>query len=648
MLVTLVALCAFAQAGPPSNSAPLTRPERTQWEHTSTNADVAAFLAGLRALPHADRLQVTTAGSTVQGRRLTVVSVRARDAQPQLRALIIANIHGGEVEGKEAAQILLREFALGEHAGLLEHVELRVWPVFNADGNDEIDRGNRVEQNGPDGGVGRRHNSQDRDLNRDFIKAESPEVRALLADMATFTPHLFMDLHTTNGSHHGYHLTYCTSLNANTDPELSALMHERFLPRVRQRMLEDHGYRIFDYGNFGRGGPESGWSTFSADPRLAINYVGLRHGLSLLSEAYSYLPFVERAQVTRGFVLAALAELVARRDEVVRLRAQAQARAAELPFRFGHELAPAVTGELLVGAVEERVIAGLGKRSVAKPEFRAVQAPLRTRFVATGQLALPAAWAIVGDFPLVAQIVRAHGIEVFTLKAPAQVTAQAFAIDELSRQRAAFQGYRLVKLGGKLGKVEHELSAGTLIVPAQHTLARLAAQLLEASSDDGLATWGYFDAALTRATETAAGQLSYPVLRLTSMPEPAQIKAVDAVEPAFPSLVPYVPLALAGAAPTAEVTFTITVVQEGERAAVRGFEAEPRFAGRQLGYQIGDEKLATLGSLPEALAKLQQASVATNRVVVQRAAGVTHRELVGACEALRAAGVAVVALAPPP
>ena len=140
----------------------------------------------------------------------------------RLRALILANIHGGEVEGKEAVQMLLREIAIGEHEDILEHFDIVFVPVFNADGNDEISARNRVSQNGPDRGVGQRHNAQDLDLNRDYVKAETPEVRAQLGLFRAFDPDLYMDLHTTNGSDHGYQLTYAPSLSTNLDPELDA------------------------------------------------------------------------------------------------------------------------------------------------------------------------------------------------------------------------------------------------------------------------------------------------------------------------------------------------------------------------------------------------------------------------------------------
>ena len=646
LLSVVLAVPALAQA------PPLTRPERTEWRETSTNADVTTFLDALGALPSADqpggrRLQRTVFGTTTQGRPLEAVHV-IRDADgpsaPPLRALIIANIHGGEVEGKEAVQILLRELLLGEHAALAAGIELVFVPVFNADGNDEIDVANRVSQNGPDGGVGRRHNTQDLDLNRDFVKVAAPETRALLRLFAAVDPHLFMDLHTTNGSHHGYHLTYSPSLCPNVAPPLTSFMHDEFIPGVRARMLDHHGLRIFDYGNFERGERQGGWYTFSSEPRLVFNYAGLRHCVSVLSEAYSYLPFRQRIEVTRAFVLECLGELLARRPQVEKLKADAiqSALARSVPFRFDTTFAPPVDGEILVGSVTRQTVAGLGTRLVANPEFEALPTKIAVRFAARRELAIPIAWAIDGDWPLVAQVLLTHGIEVFRLREPLAITGEELRVESLSRQRAAFQGRRLEKLDGTLREVARELPAGSLVVPGSQSLSRLAAALLEGQSDDGLATWGFFDAAIGRAADKGDDQLCYPVLRLATLPPSDALARVPEDPGAFPSGVPYTPL------PPGLVEFVnlrIELVAPGTSKPGRGFESEPTIEGRALRWQLDAARFDSLAELEVVLASVPARLGAKGALVVRPGAGVRHREILDSVEAAQRHGIARVHLA---
>src|SRR5690606_21313702 len=129
---------------------------------------------------------------------------------------IQANIHAGEVEGKEALLQVLRELTVGDLRPLLDSVIVLAVPIYNADGNEAFGPAtrNRPGQNGPDV-VGLRPNGQGIDLNRDYIKQDVPETRAPLAFITAWDPDAWMDLHTTNGSYHGYALTWSPGLNPN-------------------------------------------------------------------------------------------------------------------------------------------------------------------------------------------------------------------------------------------------------------------------------------------------------------------------------------------------------------------------------------------------------------------------------------------------
>jgi murein tripeptide amidase MpaA len=191
-----------------------TRPERTAYRETSSYGDVVAFLAAADAA--SSRIHVTHFGYSMEGRTLPLAVVgRVRDASPEavrasgkLRVFIQANIHAGEVEGKEAMQVLLRDLANGRHAVWLDSVVLLIAPIYNADGNERVRLTNRPLQDGPLGGMGQRANAQNLDLNRDHTKLESPEARSLISLFNRYDPHVVIDLHTTNGTVHAYHLTY--------------------------------------------------------------------------------------------------------------------------------------------------------------------------------------------------------------------------------------------------------------------------------------------------------------------------------------------------------------------------------------------------------------------------------------------------------
>ncbi len=513
-LLPCVALTAPAQA-------PKTVPEQTGHSATSTAAQVEQFLNACVKLPHGDRLTVQVAGKSHEGRAQLLVKLALPQPKttPPLRALVIANIHAGETEGKEALQMLAREVALGEHQELLAKCEVWFVPIYNVDGNEKLGPKNREGQNGPDV-VGVRATAQGLDLNRDFVKADAAETRNLLALFRSIDPHLFVDLHTTNGSAHGYQLTYAPSLSPNVDRGIAQLTRS-LLDAATTTMQKEHGFATFDYGNFetkdwdGSGAPESpngvrGWYSYDHRPRYGVNYFGLRNRIAVLSEAYSYDDFATRIASTRAFVLTLLRGLVAQEVSVRATMAAAEATLQGTdPVWFGYDTAFGGIERLpvLVGELEK--IDGAGDkpmRYVRKGVAKAEEMPVVRSFRARAQRALPAAWAIIAPAPEVVAKLQQHGVQFTAIDAVRTVPAQRFAVSGKRKPKRPYQGHQELELKGTWTEMKAmELPLGTLVIPAQQPLARLAATLLEPESEDSLSTWNFFEA--------ATGD-HYPVLRL--------------------------------------------------------------------------------------------------------------------------------------
>jgi hypothetical protein len=521
--VPFLSLCPALVAQTAPSETPRTVPEQTGHAATSTAAQVEAFLNACVRLPHGDRLTVSVAGKSHEGRAQLLVKLALPQptTPPPLRMLVIANIHAGETEGKEALQMLAREVALGQHEELLQQCTVWFVPIYNVDGNEQLGPKNREGQNGPDV-VGVRAQAQGLDLNRDFVKADAVETRNLLALFRSIDPHLFVDLHTTNGSAHGYHLTYAPCLSPNQDHDL-ARMSRDLLDAATTAMQQGHGYRTFDYGNFetkdwdGSGAPESpngvrGWYTYDHRPRYGINYFGLRNRLAVLSEAYSYDDFATRIASTRAFVLVLLQRLCAQQAAVLATIAAADARLADAtnePVWFGSDTAFATpeTLDVLVG-VTERVDGkdGAPMRFVRKGEAKPESMPVVRAFQARAHRVLPAAWAILAPSPEVVGKLQQHGVQFTAITATRTVQAQRFAVTGKKKPKRPYQGHQELVLHGNWdAPAAVELPLGTLVVPATQPLGRLAATLLEPESEDSLSTWNFFEAA-TRD--------HYPVLRL--------------------------------------------------------------------------------------------------------------------------------------
>jgi len=494
-----------------------TTAEQTNYQATSSHADVSAFLDSLQTRT-AD-ITVGVLGVTTEGRSLPlVIAARPmvdgpvsahRTGKPVV--YLQANIHAGEVEGKEAAQMLLRDLTLGPLRPLLDSVVLLVVPIYNADGNDHFAPGevNRPGQNGP-GVVGQRANGQGLDLNRDYVKMEAPETRASVRLINAWAPDLFMDLHTTNGSYHGYALTYSPGLNPNGS-DANVYVRDHLLPTVQDRMRTRHQQEIFPYGNFANQDPDSltaGWYTYDPRPRFGTNWFGLRGRMAVLSEAYSNAPFRERVSATYNFVRELLS-LVA--EEGATVRRLAGAGDAWRPDSVGvrSDFAPPAITEVIAEITEP---AGDGTGPFARRRrtgtFRAIRMPVYDRFQATRKEARPIAYLIPPGLSNVADLLVRQGVRVERLDRAWDGRVEAFHIDSLNVARL-FQGHRSVSLEGHWGGREGHAGEGWFMVSTDQRLGTLATYLLEPASEDGIVTWNLADRLLSKGSD-------YPILRLRS------------------------------------------------------------------------------------------------------------------------------------
>jgi hypothetical protein len=518
-LLAFALLASSAAATGQEVSGPLTRAEATDFVETSTYDDVLTFLAAIQTAEPG--IHVGSFGYSYEGRALPLAVWGAPDVTPlavrstgKTRVLVLANIHAGEVEGKEAALQLLREVSRGEHAAWSDSLVLLVAPIYNADGNEQVRLDNRPHQLGPVGGMGQRPNAQGYDLNRDYMKLETPEARSLVRLFTEYDPHVTIDLHTTNGTYHGYHLTYSPPLHPGTDPEIVALARERWLPAATEALAPD--WSLWHYGNLPQDeGLEAppGWYTFSHQPRFGNNYEGLRNRFGLLSEAYAYLPFGERIEVTRRFVESLLDFATANAGEIRRLAEAADARdpsGSDLPVRAEHACGPNV--EILMGEVAVERHPQTGEPMLRRlPVQRSESMSDCTSFRGTEIARVPAVWIVPADLESAIERLAAHGIRWVTLVEPVTMDAEAFAITSSTQSEREFQKHRERELEGRWEPVRETLPAGTIVVPTAQPLGRLAFYLLDPRSDDGLVAWNVLDKALE-------GAVRYPILRAASSP----------------------------------------------------------------------------------------------------------------------------------
>ncbi|MGF1580165.1 MAG: M14 family metallopeptidase [Gemmataceae bacterium] len=502
----------------------ITVAEQSNYRETARSATVVRFLD--RVSQRAKHIHKFTFGKTHKGQPMVgaviasppVTSPKQLKNDKRLVVLVIGNIHSGECCGQEALMRMLREL-LGrpDHLWMRELVLLFV-PNYNADGNDVRAKDNRPGQVGPVGGMGRRANAQGFDLNRDYVKLESPEARALITLMNQWDPACFIDCHTTNGSWHRYALTYDVPHNPAADIELRKWMRGTMMPAVTRNLLKNN-IDTFYYGNFDR--KMSRWTTYGHEPRYGLDYFGLRGRLSILSEAYSYITFQERIEATHGLVTECL-NILAKNAKTVRTKLRAARRrviaAGENPqpndlvpiraaiARFPNKyIVKGFDPPWQPRILRKDIVPGVRPTPPGKPKDYRVD--FYGKFEAVRSVRRPYAYLVPKNLKTIVAKLRQHGIQIEKLKEGTRLTVEVYEWQAFRRAKMAFQNHRIAKAAVTSHKDRRKIPAGTFVVRTAQPLGTLLVYLLEPESDDGLVTWNYFDAYAKIGEE-------FPILRV--------------------------------------------------------------------------------------------------------------------------------------
>ncbi|MHC4947668.1 MAG: M14 family metallopeptidase [Planctomycetota bacterium] len=500
----------------PSASDLLTVAESSDYRATATYGEVMSLAEALDA--RSDRVRVVEMGRTAEDRAIPLLVVadppvatpEAARASGKVVLLAYGNIHAGEVCGKEALLRLAREAALDPASVPLSDVVLLLCPILNADGNQPMDPRHRPGQVGPAEGMGRRPNAQGLDLNRDFVKLESPEIRALVRVLTEWDPHLTIDTHTTNGSHHRYTLTYDSPLNPSGHPAPIELVRDRLLPTVSERLRDRTGYDTFFYGNFDR--DHAVWATYSAMPRFGGPYQGLRGQMAVLSEAYAYASYRDRVLCTHAFVREIARYAAEHRPEILRVHERARRETTEAGRNprpddvvgLRHRLAAWPAPVVVRGYVETTDERGRRRPTDEPRDYTVVHLG---RFEPTVSVRRPAAYVLEAGLDGVVDTLRAHGIEVEPFAGPARV--ETYTVTRIERAERPFQGHRLVRLEVDAAPAGASFGAGCHLVRTAQPLGTLAVSLLEPRAEDGLAAWNFLDGVIAEGD-------AYPVHRVAS------------------------------------------------------------------------------------------------------------------------------------
>jgi hypothetical protein len=487
----------------------LTRAERTGFVETAPYEETVAYCRGLaEASPWIDLRSI---GTSPQGRDILLLVVskdglfapEAARESGKLVVLVTNCIHAGECAGKDACLMLARDIGIGkEHAALLERVILLVVPVFNVDGFARFGPYHRVNQDGP-AEMGWRSTAQRLNLNGDWFKADTPEMRALLAVWNAWNPHLHIDTHTTDGADHQYDLLFAAARRQEAAPAVAQWVDQILYPALRRGLAED-GHLATEYGGLvDRQDVARGIRIWPQGPRYSTGYGAVRNRPSLLVEAHALKPYRTRVLATYSIIRHALEELNRRPAALSEAVAQADAETAAFGRRydpdFRYPLAFELTDEyepfIFKGREYRRELSEIsgGLRVLYGGGPVDIPSRLYDKLRVTAAVAPPLAYLIPPEWSQVTNVLRAHGLRYEHLDRAVRGEFESYRFGEEKWAERPYEGHPQVSFKTESIKEWRTYPAGSVLVRLDQAGAKVAVHLFEPESPDSLMAEGFFD-----------------------------------------------------------------------------------------------------------------------------------------------------------
>jgi murein tripeptide amidase MpaA len=509
----------------------ITPAEQGDFQRTPRYDETVRWLQ--RVVAAAPELKMITLGKSPEGRDLwMVVASKEKAFTPSaLRAigkpifLAQAGIHAGEIDGKDAGLMLLRDMTVhGTKRDLLDKANFLFVPIFNVDGHERFSAYTRINQRGP-AEAGWRTNARNLNLNRDYAKLDCPETRAMIRALNEWEPDLYFDLHVTDGADYQYDITFGYIGKHGYSPSSAAWLDEVLTPaayRDLQRMGHIPGPLVFPVNGQDF---QQGIINFTSGPRFSTAYGDARHLATVLVENHSLKPYKQRVLGTYLLLestMRTLAKDGSRLREAV--TADRNRRPEQIPLTWRVPQAPPPMIDLL--AVEAKTLFSnvtnsnfvqwTGKPVTLKmPYLQMNEAVLSAR--------RPHAYWIPPAWSQVIERLAMHGIEMEKITQAREVEVEMYRVKDPKLATQPFEGHVTVTATPMVENRKQQFPVGSVRISTDQPLGDLAALLLEPNSPDSFFQWGFF-AEILSPTEYVEAYVMQPMAE-RMLAEEAQLKS---------------------------------------------------------------------------------------------------------------------------
>jgi hypothetical protein len=491
----------------------LTTSEKTNWDETGPYSEVIDLAHKLEAA--SPEIKIINFGTTPEGHPMTALIVsKDRAFTPEAAAktnkaiiLIQSGIHSGEIEGKDTALMLVRDMAVAKrYAGWLDKAIFVVIPVFNIDGHDYFSPYHRVNQNGP-ASTGLRENAQGLNLNRDYIKGDTPEMRAWLALYNAWLPDFMFDNHVTDGSDMQYDVTWDMARNQDIAEPVRTWINSRYVPELNKRMTSD-GHGVAPYGAL-RNNPQTNKREFFMEvftPRYSHLYSAVQNRPCLLVETHSLKSTRTRAWADFDIMRNTIDIIL---EDPQALRSAVREADKTLAAQAGDQNAPAV---YLGGKVSDQQSHPLTYRALKLGPYKSdvtganvngylaesdnLDTVIHDKIDTTTEAQMPLGYIIPATWKVFADELALHGVQMEKITQPLDQELETYRFSNVKYGTAQNEGRVMVDFDTKIVKEKIAVPLGSYWVPMHQRRARLILAMLEPQAPDSLARWGFCDAVL--------------------------------------------------------------------------------------------------------------------------------------------------------
>jgi murein tripeptide amidase MpaA len=489
-----------------------THAERTNYRETPRYAETIEFAQ--RLAQSSPLIEFQTFGKSGEGRDLPLLIASedatfspdaAKATTPQKPIILIqACIHAGEPDGKDAGFALLRDIAITKTVpNLLKNVVVLFIPIYNADGHERSSPYNRINQNGPEE-MGWRTTSTYQNLNRDYMKADTPETRAWLALWNRWQPDLFIDCHVTDGADYRYNITYQFEHHDGVDENVLAWEREVINGKVKPA-TEAAGNLLSWYLEFRDNRDLTlGIEDFNGSPRFSTGYTPLRNRPGVLIETHMLKDYRSRVVGTYDFLRATVEEVnrnpeallhaVRAADEKTLTSATSGREQWWVPLTFERTTeSRRYDLKALEYQTEQSSISGATRVTYGTTALD-LDVPMYDSFRVRTAIVPPLYYIVPPQWDEVIQRLKAHGLELQALREPAVLDVESYRFEDVVWPLGPFEGRHMPSYTTSTIRGERLFPSGSVLVPLGQKLAKLAINLLEPLAPDSLVSWGFFNA----------------------------------------------------------------------------------------------------------------------------------------------------------